>query len=432
MPILAMKVTAVADHPNADSLRVYTLEAPGRAAVQVVANQEHTYAVGDVAMVALAGTTLLDGTAIRPVKLRGVSSRGMAMGPVDAAPGTDLSEGRCQPERSLADGQLLKWTKIELLHNVRGEALARAEALGEPPPVVTYRAKVKLHGTNSGVQVTPDGGVIAQARNRVITPAEDNLGFAAWVLANEPAFAALARDRHLTLYGEWCGPGVQRGVAVTRLDRRVFVIFAAMLGDPAREAATLVIEPEALAALAPTHPDVFVLPWHGAPIAIDFADPETAVAKLNAEVEAIESIDPWVRETFGFEGVGEGLVLYPTLGGERATDRDAITSLMFKAKGERHRVRKAGAAVEVDPAVARSIEELVETFVTDARLEQGLAEACPDGASPKALGAFLKWIGQDVRAESGDALAAAGLEWKAVGRAVTHAAKAWFLARARA
>ena len=54
MPMLAMKVTAVAEHPDADTLTVYTFEAPGRPPVQIVANAEHTYVMGDVAMVARA------------------------------------------------------------------------------------------------------------------------------------------------------------------------------------------------------------------------------------------------------------------------------------------------------------------------------------------------------------------------------------------
>lgn len=429
MPILAMRVTAVAEHPNADTLSVYTFEAPGRGPVQIVANQEHVYAVGDVAMVALTGTTLLDGLKIKRAKLRGIESLGMAMGPVDAEPGTDLSEGRCEPERGLGSGRVIKWSKIELLHNVKGEVLAQAELNGEAPPVLTYRAKVKLHGTNAGVQVRGDGTVIAQGRNQTLTPEADNMGFAAWVLDNEPAFAALATpEQHWTLFGEWCGPGVQRGVAINQVDRKVWVVFAAQLGDHHEEAARVVIEPDALAELVPEHPDVFVLPWFGEPIEVSFADPAAAAERLNAMVEKVERNDPWVKATFGVDGTGEGLVLYPMLDTDA---RDAIAPRLFKAKGEKHRVRKAKRAVEVDPEVVASVDAFVETFVTEARLEQGLAEACSDGISMKALGAFLKWVGQDVRSESADALAEAGLEWKQVGKAVTSRAKGWFVQKAR-
>jgi len=181
MPIIAMQAKEAARHPNADTLRVYRFEAPGLPSLQIVANEDHVYKIGDVAAVALVGTTMLDGLKIKRAKLRGVESLGMATGPTDAAPGTDLSEGNCQPEVALDGGRLVKWTSIELLHNIRRDALAKAELAGLPPPKVTYRAKVKLHGTNCGVQVLPDGGVVAQGRNMLLTEDADNMGFAAWV-----------------------------------------------------------------------------------------------------------------------------------------------------------------------------------------------------------------------------------------------------------
>ena len=430
MPILAMRATRVAAHPNADTLRVYSFEAPGLAPVQIVANAEHVYEVGDVAAVALLGTTLLDGTRIKRAKLRGIESLGMAMGPSDAEPGTDLSEGRCQLESSLGGGRLLKWTSIELLHNVVADVRAKAELAGEPPPCVRYRAKVKLHGTNCAVQVLTDGQVLAQGRNQLLTPEDDNMGFAAWVLEHQPAFAALAApSRHLVLYGEWCGAGIQRGVSISQIGRKVFAVFAAQLGDHHLEAARLITEPDALGGLVPSHPDVFVLPWCGEAVDVDFASPRAAADALEAAVEAVERNDPWVQEVFGVSGTGEGLVLYPQL---ESDARDDITALMFKAKGEKHRVRKSKRAVEVDPAVASSIEELVQTFATDARFAQGVTEVCADGATMKAMGAFLKWVNHDIQKESADDLAAAGLEWKQVAKPITSAARAWFVAQVTA
>lgn len=39
----------------------------------------------------------------------------------------------------------------------------------------------KIDGTNAAVGVTEDGVVYAQSRKRVITPEQDNFGFATWV-----------------------------------------------------------------------------------------------------------------------------------------------------------------------------------------------------------------------------------------------------------
>lgn len=65
----------------------------------------------------------------------------------------------------------------------------------------------KLDGTNACVIVTVDGQVAAQSRTRVITPENDNYGFAKWVRANSEQLRLLGPGYH---YGEWWGQGIQR------------------------------------------------------------------------------------------------------------------------------------------------------------------------------------------------------------------------------
>jgi len=430
MSVIALRVASVVDHPDADSLRIYRFEGPGVEPVQVIANDERAFAVGEVVAVALAGTTLLDGVRIKRTRLRGIDSYGLAMEPVDVEPGTDLSEGRCQVEATLDHARLVKWTSIELLHDVRKTVAERAAERGNAPPRVRYRAKVKLHGTNGGVQVLPDGRVAAQARSEVLHGARDNMGFRAWVARRKQLFAALARPEGLVvLFGEWCGDGIQKGVSISNIGRRIFAIFAAQIGDHEVEAAHLITDPDALRALVPEHDELVVLPWYGEPLEIDFAEPAAAVATLNAWVERVESEDPFVLDVFGVSGAGEGLVLYPQL---ETDERDALCELLFKAKGERHRVRKARQAVEADPEAISSIEAFVDTFCTPARFEQGLAETPGGGLDRRAIGPFLAWVGQDVRKEGRAALEAAGLDWKQVSRAVSDAARRWLMARIEA
>ena len=216
MSVMAMKVIGESQHPNADALRLYTMSAPGRETVQIIANLDNLYQVDDIVAIALSGAVLKqpakagkvmlshdDGanaphTKIKPSKLRGVYSYGMALGKVEAEVGTDLSEIYCQPEaKPTATGiKFVKWTSIELLHNVRNNLAAVNQT-----PVITYRAKVKLHGTNAGVQITSDGQVGAQKRSQVITPQHDNAGFADWVSHNVDYFSQLKSDSNLTIFG---------------------------------------------------------------------------------------------------------------------------------------------------------------------------------------------------------------------------------------
>lgn len=69
-------ITAVAPHPDADRLRVCTVDAGARAPLTIVCGAANARA-GMKAPVALVGATLPDGTAIRQAALRGVESAGM-------------------------------------------------------------------------------------------------------------------------------------------------------------------------------------------------------------------------------------------------------------------------------------------------------------------------------------------------------------------
>lgn len=78
----------------------------------------------------------------------------------------------------------------------------------------------KIDGTNACVVIEADFHVYAQSRKRVITPGDDNYGFAAWVEENrETLVVDLGPGRH---FGEWWGRGIQRGY---RLDDRRFSLF---------------------------------------------------------------------------------------------------------------------------------------------------------------------------------------------------------------
>lgn len=65
----------------------------------------------------------------------------------------------------------------------------------------------KINGTNACI-VIYNGQVKAQSRNRMITPDDDNAGFAKWVYDNAGVLTdTLGYGYH---YGEWFGPGIQK------------------------------------------------------------------------------------------------------------------------------------------------------------------------------------------------------------------------------
>lgn len=315
------------------------------------------------------------------------------------------------------------WSSIELLHNVV-KTLDHLHELGQPHPLVEYRAKVKLHGTNCAVQVAGDG-VFAQSRTTLLSPQSDYKGFATWVALSRQYFEGPLPG--MVVFGEWCGPGVEAGMAISQAKSKLFVVFAIRYDD-----GTIVYEPYQIRTLLPAAnapPQLHVLPWEGSAITIAFSDREslTAVAnELNARVAAVEHEDPWAKNTLGISGIGEGLVFYPVSVDGAAPPKERFEQLMFKAKGEKHRTAGAKTAVQIDPSVVASAQEFVTLMVTEARLRQGLTEACNGVRDPKATRRFLEWVAADVRKESDAELAASRLSWSDVDKAVQNRAREWF------
>lgn len=78
----------------------------------------------------------------------------------------------------------------------------------------------KIDGTNACIVVSDDGlEIAAQSRNKLITPDDDNYGFARWVQENGHDLLKLGPGHH---FGEWWGKGIQRGYG---LDEKRFSLF---------------------------------------------------------------------------------------------------------------------------------------------------------------------------------------------------------------
>lgn len=77
----------------------------------------------------------------------------------------------------------------------------------------------KIDGTNAQIIITDDGDIGAASRTRLITPEDDNFGFAKWVQENKDELLKLGPGRH---FGEWWGRGIQRGYG---LKERRFSLF---------------------------------------------------------------------------------------------------------------------------------------------------------------------------------------------------------------
>jgi len=326
---------------------------------------------------------------------------------------------------------IIPWTEIEGFHNIRKYTLAMPEVLNGRP-VITYRAKVKLHGNNAGIQIHADGTVIAQSRTTELTAKNDLAGFAKWVESIKDDLLE-SNAKGYILYGEWCGQGIQSGVALNQLKSKVFALFAARSLDDS----DFISDPDALNALLAPVADklgIHVLPWYGESIEVDWSADESALtsktALINEWVMAVEKNDPWVEATFGVKGTGEGLVFYPV-----SVDHLGYANycnFVFKAKGEAHRVVKAKGAAQVSAESAENANLFAGMVLTLARLEQGARAVSDDGSltfNQKFIGKFLAWIAADVQKENQDELEASGMDWKQVQKPVGDKARGWYLSQ---
>lgn len=77
----------------------------------------------------------------------------------------------------------------------------------------------KIDGTNACIYIGEDGEFGCQSRSRIITPEDDNFGFAKWAYQHKEDLLPLGPGYH---YGEWWGSGIQRGYGQ---EEKIFSLF---------------------------------------------------------------------------------------------------------------------------------------------------------------------------------------------------------------
>jgi len=295
----------------------------------------------------------------------------------------------------------------------------------------TFFAKPKLHGTNASIVFTPNE-VYAQSRKNVLSLENDNAGFARWV--SELSLSNKTSDGiTYILYGEWAGQGIQKNDAVTKIGKKAFFpiclrrIYSDDRPDRVDNEEYLIKSGLENMGIA-DHPDIHIIPKMGE-ISIclngdvdHLTQVETYVNKM---VESFETVDPYIKEEFGVEGVGEGVVFYPD-----TNDWKTYKNLMFKSKTEAHRVNKSKSAASAKVEVSPDVADFVDRFATIQRFEQAMTEL-NTGFDMKAMGQFLKWVNTDIIKESKDELEESELEWKECAKEIIKVSRGWFMNNAK-
>lgn len=322
-------------------------------------------------------------------------------------------------------------------------------------PTFKFTGTVKLHGTNAAICSTgelDDDRVWAQSRDTIIDLGNDNMGFATWMRKHEDALrlllGALKRYPHaqvnpkkkiVTIFGEWCGSGIQKKVAISQLPK-MFVIFGAAITD--KDAVSdeggnwldqVWLTPVELnelhdtwrGAVADGNPLVYCIhKFKTYEITIDFNRPEESQNTLVEITNQVELECPVAKQLGNISGTGEGVV-WTCVPGQHAM---RTNDLAFKVKGAEHSVTRTKGLAPVDIERIASIREFVTNVLTEARLQQGFDHLRELGLkrTKENTGVFLKWVGNDVLKEERDTMEANGFEKKEVMPVVSREAALWY------
>jgi hypothetical protein len=301
-----------------------------------------------------------------------------------------------------------------------------------PKPVLKFKGTVKLHGTNAAVSYNAKSGMWAQSRENIITPEKDNAGFAFFAHSHETEFLRLVFDvastedidlhqNTITIYGEWAGKGIQKGVGISEIDKAFFIFGVKITPhteteEELKENPAYWVDHSYLRFLSARIYNIEDFQTYE--IDIDFNMPQLVQNQLSDLTIAVEDQCP-VAKHFGAEGIGEGIVW-------SCEFQDVVHR--FKVKGEKHSSSKVKTLAAVDVEKLNSITEFIDYAVTDSRFKQALENTYPNNEpiDVKKMGDLIRWVVNDVIKEESDTLVKNGLEPKDVNKYISTKVREMF------
>lgn len=298
---------------------------------------------------------------------------------------------------------------------------------------VHLTGSVKLHGTHADIvfATATSSEYRLQSRSRTeiaVGKKTDNYGFAAFVATLHPNVLPRLRDRlyrklnpkvdiegEIVIAGEWCGQGIQKGVAIKNVPKFLAIISVNING-------------------------VWVPDWNYADIDdeksriyhVGCAGFYTQVLDLNDLIASIEEIKRstndverecrFARRVFGVVGKGEGIVW-------KATNHCGDARFWFKSKGDSLAVSHLPKlpAAALDRRNERRVEAFAAAIVPLARLEQGWHEVQPTDAT--SIDTFLDWVTKDCLVEENRAIKLLCISKSELSKAIIDIARPWFCGR---
>ena len=300
-----------------------------------------------------------------------------------------------------------------------------------PKPTITFTGTVKAHGTNASVAYNNHDGMWCQSKAKIITPEQDNAGFAFFVESKKECFEEIIKDismnndidlneNTITVYGEWCGGNIQKNVAINGLDK-MFLLFGIKVTPFDTEETSYWIDSKGYEYF-PDETRIYNIENFGTfKVDVDLNNPKMSQNKIHDLTEFVEDECP-IGKYFGISGTGEGIVWVAEYNGDR---------YRFKSKGEKHAGKsKVKTIKKVDNERLQLIIDTADKVTPVWRLEQMLEETCDfmnGGEMDRSkLGDFIRLVINDIMKEDLHIINDAGLEPKDINKRVSEVARMYF------
>lgn len=324
-----------------------------------------------------------------------------------------------------------KFSSIEQFRSMIKQVNDHCSYNTTPLPKLKFNGTIKLHGTSACVSHDVILSEWAyQSRERSLSLQQDNNGFMLWASGKSSYFNIIMQEfspkESIYIFGEWCGGNIQKNVALNNVPK-MFVIFQIVVDGIKIDLSKLDSSPEYLKENSIYH--VYDFPHYK--IEIDFNNTQEAQNKLVEVTLEVEAECPVGKTLLSdrvdyseLNKVGEGLVWY-----------NYEYDLIFKTKGSLHsssKVKTLKQIASIDIEKMENLKEFVDMVCSPNRLNQGLQslqEAQLDSDDNKNLGAFIRWVSNDIFKEENDTIIQNQFNPKTVGSEITKVARNFYMNR---
>lgn len=300
-------------------------------------------------------------------------------------------------------------------------------------PMVELNGTVKLHGANCSVVLTRDGKIYPQSKESLLDETVNCNGFYQFFEARETTFKKMLEGylrgvkesvEAVVVYGEWCGPGIQKKVGISNIDSPIFVIFDVRYIDETYEKGNtgfIDYSQDIENFLLPSARIYPIQHFMQYKTSLDIMNPEMIQQQLIDLTTEVEAQCP-VAKYFGVDGRGEGIVWTIPYNNRK---------YRMKVKGQKHSSTKVKVLANPDVEKIESLNNFLKYAFTENRLEQGISVLKQKGAEivEENIQEYVRWVFADVIKEESDTMEKNGISSKDIAKKGNYLIRQYYMSK---